>query len=341
MVTSLSKRSQLAKLLDGARITEALLRLRRMAPTPWLPILTYHRVHDASAGTLYDEGVIDSTPASFDEQMGTVARYFSPMAMDGLLAWFAGAPLPPNPIVVTFDDGYLDNYECALPILQKHGVPATFFMATHYLSERRLFWWDRINYLIKSSQREIIAMRYPNPVELPKARALKWALRIVKDTFALDLTRFLEELRVACDVEWNDDLERTLANQLLMTWDQVRALRRQGMDVQSHTRTHRVLQTLPAERLDEELRGSREDLEEELGEPVRAISYPVGKPISEKPAIREAVRRAGYQIGFSNASGVNHVHGHLDRYDMRRISIDVDVPHAMFRGMLALPYLSP
>jgi peptidoglycan/xylan/chitin deacetylase (PgdA/CDA1 family) len=336
-----SKRFQLAKLLEGARITEALLRLRQLAPTPWLPILTYHRVYDASAGTLYDEGVIDSTPASFDEQMGTVARYFTPMNMDGILSWFAGAPLPSNPIVITFDDGYLDNYETALPILQKHGVPATFFMATHYLTERRVFWWDRINYLIKSSRRDTFDLSYPHPASLPRERVLRWALRIVKDTFALDLPRFLDGLADACGVEWNVDLERKMADELLMTWDHVRKLRRAGMDVQSHTRTHRVLQTLPADRLDDELRGSREDLEEELGEPVRAISYPVGKPIAEKPAIREAVRRAGYQIGFSNASGVNHVHGHLDRYDMRRLSIDVDVPHAMFRGMLAVPYLSP
>ncbi len=337
----MSKRYRIAQLLDDSRVTEGLLRLRRMAPTPWLPIVTYHRVFDASAGTLYETGVIDSTPESFDQQMATVARYFSPMTMDGLLAWFAGAPLPPNPIIITFDDGYLDNFERALPILQKHGVPATFFMATSYLTERKLFWWDRIAYLIKSSKHETISMIYPENVSLPRARALKWALRTVKDTFALDLPRFLADLQTACAVDWDDALERKLANELLMTWDQVRALRRAGMDVQSHTRTHRVLQTLPVARLDEELRGSREDLEQELGEPIRAISYPVGKPISHKPAIREAVRRAGYQIGFSNSSGVNHVLSRLDRYDMRRLSIDLGVPHAMFRGMLALPYLSP
>ena len=92
-----------------------------------------------------------------------------------------------------------------------------------------------------------------------------------------------------------------------MTWDQVRALARAGMDVESHGRRHRVLQTLDDATLDDELAGSRADLEAQLGRPVRAIAYPVGRRIAREARIRDALAAAGYRIGLTNQSGVNRV----------------------------------
>src|SRR5262249_25015008 len=155
--------------------------------------------------------------------------------------------------LVTFDDGYRDNREMALPILMRHGVRATFFIATRYVTERRMFWWDRINYILRRSDRKAIAVDYPKRIALsleggPEAAA-RTVLRIVKDTYGLDLDRLLDELAAGAGVEWSRDLETRLANELLMTWDDIRALRQSGQDVQSHTRSHRVLQTLPADEL--------------------------------------------------------------------------------------------
>jgi len=92
---------------------------------------------------------------------------------------------------------------------------------------------------------------------------------------------------------------------LIMTWDQIRALARAGMDVESHGRRHRVLQTLDAEALQDDLIGSRQELEAQLGRPVRALAYPVGRRIKGERHIRAALAAAGYQIGMSNQTGVN------------------------------------
>ena len=92
---------------------------------------------------------------------------------------------------------------------------------------------------------------------------------------------------------WNEGIDRELAESVLMTWDHVRELRRAGMDVQSHTRTHRVLQTLDAAQLRYELRGSKDDLESELNEPISSISFPVGHRLKERADVREALVEAG------------------------------------------------
>jgi peptidoglycan/xylan/chitin deacetylase (PgdA/CDA1 family) len=346
-------RQTLAGVLDGAKLPAMFMSIRARTASPWITVLTYHRVAQPKDAAPFDEGVVDVTPEAFDKQLAFLRERFDVIGIDDLVRFRHGGPLPKNPVLVTFDDGYLDNLQVALPALQKHGLKAVFFIATHYLQERRLFWWDKVNHAIKSSAKESIELTYRagrerrevserlvlGPTAKDKAAALRRALRIVKDTFALDLPAYLDALYAACGVSFTREEERRLADRMLMTWDQVRALRAAGMDVQSHTSTHRVLQTVPEEELASELRGSRELLQEILGEPVRAVSYPVGKPLKYTPHVRQAVRDAGYDLGFSNATGINH-RWDFDPYDARRISLDADLSDAFFRAMMALPYLS-
>jgi peptidoglycan/xylan/chitin deacetylase (PgdA/CDA1 family) len=339
------KRLLLANMLNRFGVTSALLRARRPVALPWLPIITFHRVIDPTknGAYLFDDGVVDASPVDFERRIQTIRRYFTPVGIDDLVASMEGVELPTNPILVTFDDGYKDNIETALPILKRNHCKAVFFIATHYLSERRVFWWDRINYLFKRSTRSKVKVTFPWDIEFSlrtkeqRDAAIRGALRIVKCHYALDLERFLEELAVATGVTWNDDIDRSLANEVLMTWDQVRELQRAGMDVQSHTRTHRVLQTLTARQLQDELRGSREDLEAQLSIPINSISYPVGHRLLERDDVRRALRDAGYKLGFTNATGTHRVRRESDPYDVSRIAVEMDTPDSLFRAMLAAP----
>ena len=338
-------RQRLAGLLDRAGVTEGLLRLRGRVRAPWLTVLTYHSVRDPAALPGFDPGTVDATPEAFDRQLALLVRHFTPVTLADVRAFLGGAALPPNPVLVTFDDGYRDNLEQGLPILRRHGVRAVFFVATGYVAERRVFWWDRAAWLLHHSRRPSLTLGYPTPLVVAldgdRRPALRKVLRIVKDHFGLDLERFLGELAQAAEVPWDRQLERRLADALVLSWAELRALRDAGMDVASHTRTHRVLQTVPPGELEEELAGSRADLERELGQPVFAISYPVGRGVRDTPQVHEAVARAGYQLGFSYASGVNYLWRRPDPLDLRRLAVEIDYPESVFRGILALPQLRP
>ncbi len=341
----MNKRHLLASVCESLGATECVLRLRRRARSSWLPVLTFHRVAEADASYLFDDEVVDTTPAAFDRQLRVLREYFDPIGIDDVIALRHGGSLPNNPVLVTFDDGYRDNITTALPLLQRHGIPATFFIATDYIAERRVFWWDRICYLVKGAAGPSLELHYPQAITLaiatPESRkaALRQLLRIVKQTFELDLDRFLRELAVAADVAWDDDIERRFADRLLMTWDDIRALRAAGMGIQSHTRTHRVLQTLPPAEVAAELLGSRIELEQQLGEPIRALSYPVGHTISDRGDIRHAMEEAGYELGFTNATGAQPLDRVLDPYDVHRVGLDLDMPQPLFRAMMAAPML--
>jgi peptidoglycan/xylan/chitin deacetylase (PgdA/CDA1 family) len=342
-------RERVAGWLQKTGALRAVMELRRHAPAPIITIVTYHHVADHDPSYPYDPNVADATPAQFRRQMETVARYGTPIGIDELINAVRGAPLPRNPVMVTFDDGYLSCHDVALPILRAVGVRATFFIATSFVSERRLYWWERIALLLGRTQRKTIELGYPRalPFRLDDPLVHEKLTDIVKNTADLDVERFLVELAAALDVEWTSDIETGHANHLIMTWDQVRALARAGMDIESHGRRHRVLQTLDEGALDDELGGSRHELEAQLGRPVRALAYPVGRRINGERRIRDALARAGYQIGMSNQSGVNRwwppalrALAPIDPFDVRRLATDRSISDAMFLTQMALPQLA-
>jgi peptidoglycan/xylan/chitin deacetylase (PgdA/CDA1 family) len=339
-------RERVAGLLHRTGALAAVMQLRRVTPVPTLSIVTYHHVADHDPAYPYDPDVADATPQQFRRQMETLARHFTPIGIEDLIRAFDGVPLPKNPVMVTFDDGYQSCHEVALPILRAVGVRATFFIATSFIEHRRLYWWERIALVLAQSRRDHARIHYPIALEVdrrdPATRDRLGGL--VKVTPALDVERFLDELAMALGVAWSPEIEADYAAGLIMSWDQVRALARAGMDVESHGNRHRVLQTLAAPELRDELAGSRELLEARIGRPVRAIAYPVGKGITHDPNIRDALRAAGYRIGFSNKTGANRMWPvalrgmvPLDPFDIRRVATERSMSDAMFLTQVAVP----
>ena len=249
-----SMRERVAGLLHKVGALGAVMQLRRLVPMPTLSIITYHHIADHEPGYPFDPDIADASRAQFRRQMETLARYGTPIGVDELLRALEGGPLPKNPVMVTFDDGYRSCHDVALPILQQVGVRATFFIATSFITERRLYWWERIALMLSGARRDRGTIKYPQELELDRRdRGVRNRLNaLVKTTMSLDLERFLGEIARAMDVEWTPELETRHANDMIMTWDQIRALAKAGMDVESHTRRHRVLQTLdPATLADE------------------------------------------------------------------------------------------
>lgn len=342
-------RERVAGFLHRTGALQGLLRLRQLAPVPTVSIITYHHIADHDPTYAYDPDVADATPAQFRWQMEALARHCTPIGIDELLRAIDGGPLPKNPVMVTFDDGYLSCHDTALPILRAVGIRATFFIATAYVAERRLYWWERVALLVAQGTRTG-TVTYPTTFELaPRDLESRRKLNdLIKDQKQLDLDRFLDGVAIALGVPWNREIEAAYANGLIMTWDHIRALSRAGMDIESHSRSHRVLQTLDDAGLDAEITGSRDDLVSQLGRPIRALAYPVGRRLGHgTEQIRAKITAAGYRIGLSNSSGVNRMWpkslsslGAVDPLDIHRLSVDRSMSDAMFLTQIAVPQLS-
>ncbi len=339
-------RDKVATIVGRAQPFEVLLRAQHWVGSPWLLAITYHSASTPERTARFDPGVVDTSPEEFERQVAFFAKHFDPIGVSELAEHIeTGAPLPKAPLLITFDDGYLDNHDVVLPILRKYGLKGTFFIATDYIDSRQLFWWDKINYVLKTAKVDSIAVTYPETIEFKlntisgTEGAITKCLRIVKDTYDLDLVKFLDQLTELTKSDLTEALERKFADELLMTWEHVRALASAGMDVQSHTASHRVLQTLTPDRLEHELERSKTVLAERLGHRIHTVSYPVGKPLADVPHVKDAVKRAGYTLGFSNASGVSN-RWSFDPIEVRRMAAPYLMRPETFSGYMTLPKLA-
>jgi peptidoglycan/xylan/chitin deacetylase (PgdA/CDA1 family) len=345
-------RSRIASALHQLGALKAVMNLRSSVHAPFLSVYTFHHIADVDDATYrFDTNVADATPAQFRRWMENVASMATPVSIDQLCGALDGKSLPKNPVVITFDDGYLSNYTTALPILNSLGIPAVFFVATDYIEERKLFWWEALAWMVRHTQKSVISIPavdggYSITLEVKSPSSLRTLQTYVKNTANIDVAAFLQRVATATGIEWTPAVEKQLADELIMNWDQVRALAAAGMDVESHSRSHRVLQTVPDHELVEELAGSKAKLEAELGQPVRAIAYPVGRRIVGDPRLLGAVQTAGYQLGFTNASGVNITAGKYalprghNRFDVKRLATDRDMSDAMLLAQMVVPPLA-
>ncbi|NUP10616.1 MAG: polysaccharide deacetylase family protein [Polyangiaceae bacterium] len=344
----MSLRSKLARVLDGLGVVQAALQLRSFVATPWLTTLCYHRTAEqATSGDDLDGEIIDATPAQFDQQMKFLSEHFNFVGVDEVVDFVEGrGKLPMNPVLVTFDDGYKECFTLSLPILKRYGARGTFFISTQHMTERRMFWWDRFNWIVRHTTTDQIRLVYPRELvldvadEQQKRRTHQTLTTLVKQTVGLNLDRFMEELETAAGCSLPRDEERKMVDRALMSWAEVEHLSSAGMSVGSHSFSHRVLQTVEPKDLDVELGGSRRELEERLGRAIRTIAYPVGYPLGTNETVRRAVRDAGYSLGFTVRAGV-FGGKRFDTLDVPRILMDTSYDLQHFSAMTTLPPLAP
>jgi len=275
-----------------------------------LLILNYHRIrpNDPQFSTPFDDGVYNLDADEFARQVKWLKSNTQIMSEKDLLDHkqdgFFIAPKTSAPcVVITFDDGYLDTYTLAYPILKYYEVPAILFVATQMVRDRQMAWWDVIAYLIKRCAKPFIRFggrQFPLGDERKEAIAF-FLLRMKQEKY--EHTKYLlSELSEACEVALPAP---ELQDKEILAWKEIREMAQHHIAIGSHTHTHRVLSTLSPAAQKEEMILSKLMIEENLGQPVLSISYPVGEPhyITVETSVIASV--SGYLLGFTTNTGVN------------------------------------
>jgi peptidoglycan/xylan/chitin deacetylase (PgdA/CDA1 family) len=309
--------------------------LERFASRPGLAVLVYHRIN-SPVGFAYDKAVIEATPEDFDDQMTMLRKHHDVAGPEELF------DLVEHPekvksfrVGITFDDGYLDNYEVAFPILKSHGLSATFFLPTHYIGSRHLPWWDQVAFLVRRTEKSELVLDYPKRlvVKIDGAdvdSAIVSVLRAYTRAENVELAPYLAAVEKACGAALPDEAEE----RQFMTWDEAAEMQRAGMAIGSHTHSHNILATLSTEEQEKECRGSRARLQEK-SLAAESLAYPVGKPTSFSRDTMRCAREAGYRCAFTNYGGVN-LPDRIDPFDVKRIGMSFGEDTSQMRLRLAL-----
>jgi peptidoglycan/xylan/chitin deacetylase (PgdA/CDA1 family) len=256
-------------------------RLRALSGVPRAVILVYHMVAD---GLVDPYGTVVS-PDRFADQMNVIASAFRPLGLTELVSGLRDGKCPPGAVTVTFDDGYANNLEMALPILDRYAVPATVFVATDYTDGPREFWWDELAHLIVGDDASV-AHRPALTVSLgqsvlrcPPAPGMQVLARMRAWLYRRDpreISRALEQIRVWAG-ESPEPTQR--AEYRPMTREELAEITSSGLvQIGAHTRSHPLLAARSLRDQTDEINGSIHDLEDWLGDTPRTFAYPFGAP---------------------------------------------------------------
>jgi peptidoglycan/xylan/chitin deacetylase (PgdA/CDA1 family) len=281
---------------------KTMLQLRAPAgPHARLSTLIFHRVLPAPDPLFPSE--VDAK--RFDAMCHWVKQWFNVLPLPEAAQRLKAGDLPARAMAITFDDGYADNRTHAAPILQKHGLSATFFVATGFLDGGRM-WNDTLIEAVRACTLPALPLSglHPTLAALPLGRlqerqnAIASLIQYAKYLPVQERQHFVDAVATRAEVHAPTDL--------MMRSDQVRELRSMGMQVGAHTVSHPILRTLTRAHARQEVETSKQVLQRLLGEPVELFAYPNGKP-GEDYSLEsvEVVREAGFSTAVSTHWGVS------------------------------------
>lgn len=326
-------RSKRALAADAATISGITRVLETVGRQSALVVLNYHRVGDP-ARTPYDPDVFSATVPGFDEQVKALRRRYAIVSLAEAAEIVAGRARG-LAVLLTFDDGYVDSYENAFPVLRAHGVPATFFVVTSLVGTHAISIWDRIAYAVRRTRRSAVRVGAPYDLTLDlrdesRLTATRQALDCFRSPRTTDPEHFVSALFEACEIGPPDASER-----LFLSWAEAAEMVKGGMDFGSHTHTHPILAKLPFAEQVEELATSRRVLAEKLGVDAIGCAYPDGAAAAYNRDTFAAMREAGYRMGFTFFGGVNHLPV-ASPFDVKRTAVSAEMNLAQLRVRLAL-----
>lgn len=262
-----------------------------------LSVLLYHRVLKTADPLLPSE----PDAIAFDAQMAVLARLCNVLPLVDALERVRRGVLPERAFSITFDDGYRDNLEVAVPILQRHGLDATFFVASGFLDGGRMF-HDTVVETVRRLPAGPLDLGW---LGLGSRQIDDLASRLALIGEFVGHVKYLpfDQRRDACD-RLGSLSPGALPTDLMMTSTQVRDMHRVGMHIGAHTHDHPILSRVSADEATRQISRSRDELAGLIGSAPRLFAYPNGKPTLDYSREHvELVKAAGFDAAVSVAFG--------------------------------------
>ena len=317
------------RIVKGALSAVAAARLQRLA-APRLrgfgAILMLHRVRPArSRDGFAPNDKLEITPDFLDAALTHIRRLgYRPLSLDDALDEVrSGVPRPQAPFVVmTFDDGYRDNLDCALPVLERHAAPAMIYVSTGLADRTARLWWVELEEAVRCTSAFDVRVGHERircrAGSLPEKRTafaiLHRALQTIADD---DFLAVVGEMgrRVGVDA-------RALIEEACMGWEEIERLAAHPLvTIGAHSITHRRLSNLDDAEMMAELEEPKRELEMRLGRPVRHMAFPYGTATAARPREHQAASRI-YDTAVTSCYGLVTGPAMLATGILPRVSVD-------------------
>ena len=283
----------------------------------------YHRIGDENK-SIFDPNVFSCTAEKFEQHVKFYNDAFTVISIEQLIEKMeADQIIDKKYALITFDDGYIDNYSVAYPILKKHNTPAAFYIATDYLDEPHVPWWDEIAWLVRHSKVNSIQLStWDKAIDISVGtivEKVRSVLRVIKQEQTRTMADKITELENICQCNMPDVIRNT---PLFISWQQAKEMADNGMHIGSHTLSHTILSHLSTEEQATEIIKSKIKIEACLNKEVTSIAYPVGGQSAFTEKTQQLAKEADYKLAFSFIPGVIHSFDISERYQLKRLPVD-------------------
>ncbi len=268
---------------------------RKLFPKKGALILVGHRVSDDDEGCL--QGL---RPDWFDEQLEYLSRNYRFLSLNQLLDYFEqGQSIPSNSVVITFDDGFRDNYTNAYPILRRYQASATVFLVTGCVTSGELPWPQKVGYVLQNTDADSLCHETTGGRELSlrsqqdrtKANGIVWA-----SLCKLPRTQREREIENLCEM-----LKVQAPRDRMLTWEQVETMHKGGMEFGAHTVSHPWMAQQSPEEARWEMETSLKELQDRLGIERPPFVFPGG---SYTPELVDMASSVGFRCVFQSRGGI-------------------------------------
>ncbi len=288
-------------------------------------VLLYHRVCNYTS----DPQLLCVTPENFESHIRFLKQNYTVLDIE---EWknniLNHKKFKPNSVVITFDDGYEDNFSQALPILEKYKVQVLFYICTGNINTDKEFWWDELERLLLFDPVNKTSLK----IEIKGIKREVGLNKSERETLYSDLLPVLRSMRpedrnaILKDLILQTGNSSTRATHRSMTWEEVKKMSASGSTViGAHTLNHPSLAVLSVKEQQEEIGESKRILEEKIGKPVEHFSYPFGTKLDYTDDTIRLCRELQFKIVSANYPYI--AHSHSDPFQVPRFLVrDWDLP---------------
>lgn len=304
-----------------------LLFFTRIKKTNSLLVLTYHRITDEP--DLHDP--LKVSMANFEKQILFLKKNYNIISGGQLAdAIKNNRPFPDKACLITFDDGWRDNYTHAFPILRKYQIPAIIFISTDYIGTNKVFWHEKLCNILAKVQANpekvsnakdglpvSVAERVSNIIKIPhyqRRPEINDLIEYLKKYTPKEINNFIKKLEALFDVV------EEISQPVMLSWEQVKEMSQNNICFGSHTKSHAILTQISDDEIEEELRDSKYIIANKIGKPVFFLSYPNGN--YDKNIVKIA-KKSDYLAGFTCISGINYSYKSLLELKRKHVREDI------------------
>jgi peptidoglycan/xylan/chitin deacetylase (PgdA/CDA1 family) len=297
-------------------LTGLLLRKNRRS----VPVLLYHGVTDRRWPGVLDCERKHVRAEDFEKHLVFLKEHFQVVRLSEYAEALAGRqPLPEACAVITFDDGYADNHAVAFPLLRKHGLPATVFLAADFVAKGAPLWVDRLAAAFAATDLgdwtdPAEGSRFPLGTDAGRKACYLWVKSRLKLLPEAARAELLGRICLALRGPSEPELPALFSP---LSREQVREMADSGLvDFGSHGLSHAILTALPEADARRELVESKDAVAELCGKPVRSFAYPNG---DYDPGVARLAREAGYSCAVAGGLRLNEPQD-TDPFAIRRVA---------------------